>query len=133
MRSFHVIFLLIVILLTLIVSEDGNTFTVIRPRQSVIRTRTLPPGTPTSTIPPATPAPTGVVTQPTHVSHPGGTKKPPSVTPTQVSPSFSPSPTPESLRRSKFPTFILGVSLVTVLLVILWYFTRNVNFRRLFR
>lgn len=134
MRSFHFIFILIIALISLIVKEEGNTFTVSRPRESMIKTSTLPPGPPGPLESTSEPLPTKSSFNYGPGGDQGSTGVPsPTVSSPVVPPPYaSPSPSPEPI-RSKFPTFILTVSIITVLIVIFWYFTRNVNFRRLYK
>ncbi|RQW80032.1 MAG: hypothetical protein EHM79_20310 [Geobacter sp.] len=133
MRSFHFILLLIVLLVFMVVIEEVCSFTVIRPKPSMLKTKTLPPkssGVPsaTTTIPATKPSPGNTFTSPG-----GGHAPSPTVSTNRPIPSITPSSPPTESEQNKFPVFLFTLSIILVLVVIFWYLTRNVNFKRIFK
>jgi hypothetical protein len=128
-----ILLLLILFLFSLALApREGSTFTVHRPK--------TPPMTKKVTASPSSTSTTGVPNPtPTNPEHwgttgPGPGTQNPTATATNVVPPRSPKPSPSpEPPKSKFPLFILFFSIFLVLGVVVWYLTRNVNFKRLFR
>jgi hypothetical protein len=135
MRSFHAIGLLIIVIFLFITFSEGNTFTVHRPKEPAGRKTTRAPGEITQTTQSA--APTGS-TSPTNVHYtgggpgPGGPTTPPATPGAMKSSSPSPAYTPPNTSKKSFP-FIIAFVLLTIVGLVIWYFTRNINFKRLFK
>ncbi|MHC9540382.1 MAG: hypothetical protein AB9903_12765 [Vulcanimicrobiota bacterium] len=132
MRSYHMVAITALVLVLFITAQEVCSFTVHRPRKPL-------KVTPTSSS--ATTAPTF---EPTPVEATPGNNYGPGVRPggggsgqTTAAPTAKPvpSPTPSVYvpPRSKFPVFVLGMTLFLLFGVMVWYYTRNVNFKRLFK
>jgi len=134
MRSYHVIAITAVILIMLLTAQDVCSFTVHRPRKPV---KPSPTNSMDTTVPTVETTETNeqpVNNYSTGGQPGGGGTGPDSTATTAVKPPV-PSPTPSVYvpSRSKFPVFVLGMTLFLLFGVMVWYYTRNVNFRRLFK
>ncbi len=132
MRSYHIVSITALILIIFLTVQEVYSFSVHRPRRPL---RPSPTAT-SSTVPAVEPTPT--VAPPTDSYGPGGqpggggTGPGATAAPT-VRPVPSPTPSVYVPRRSNFPAFVLGMTLFLLFGVMVWYYTRNVNFRRLFK
>ncbi|MGV8123443.1 MAG: hypothetical protein AB2L14_27130 [Candidatus Xenobiia bacterium LiM19] len=133
MRSYHMVAITALILVLFLTAQEVCSFTVHRPRKPLKVTPTSSSATTAPTFEPtpleATPGNNyGPGGRPGGGGAGGGETSAPTAKPV-------PSPTPSVYvpPRSKFPVFVLGMTLFLLFGVMLWYYTRNVNFKRLFK
>ncbi|MDQ7821890.1 MAG: hypothetical protein RDV48_03750 [Candidatus Eremiobacteraeota bacterium] len=127
------VFVLSLLLIALIPGEVFS-FSAHRPKVPPVNLRTKEiVASPTPTLPGET-----VEAPPTESGGPGfqgggGGSEPTPEPPGVITPTPSPSPLPEGPKKDYGPTFVFGFCGLLIVSVVLWYFTRHLNLRRLFR
>jgi len=133
MRSYNMVAITALILVMFLTAQEVCSFTVNRPRKPLKRT---PASTSPTTAPTFQPSPEApAVNNFGPGGQPGGAGPGPGGGTTAPTAKPTPSPTPSVYvpTRSKFPVFVLGMTLFLLFGVMVWYYTRNVNFKRLFK